>query len=93
MEPAQTIIRKFGGPTALSALLGIHRTRISSWQRAKSAGGTDGLIPQSHHPALLAYARDNAIDLKAEDFLPIVPLPSLADGGEPADAESEAAAP
>jgi hypothetical protein len=83
MEPAQTIIGKFGGPTAMAELLGIHRTRVSSWQRPKSAGGTDGLIPQRYHPVLLDYAREHGLDLKAEDFLPVVPSPSQGEGGAP----------
>lgn len=81
MEPAQTIIRKFGGPTAMANLLGIHRTRISSWQRAKSRGGTDGLIPQSYHRRLLDYARSKGIALSADDFLP-APAPQPAEAAE-----------
>ncbi len=70
MEPAQTVIKKLGGPTAVANAVGIHRTRVSSWQRSRAAGGTDGQIPQKHHPVLLAFAREQGIALKAEEFLP-----------------------
>jgi hypothetical protein len=69
MEPAQTIIRKLGGPNAVAQITGLHRTRVSSWQRSRAAGGTDGRVPQKHHAALLAFAREKGIELKAEEFL------------------------
>lgn len=71
MEPARTIVKKFGGPTILSELLGVHRTRVSNWMRPREAKGTGGIIPQRYHPKLLEHARANAIELKAEDFLPV----------------------
>jgi hypothetical protein len=70
MEPAATIIRKLGGPTAVSRLLNVHRTRVSNWMRAKSVGGTGGRIPQDHHRALLEHARQQGVALTAEEFLP-----------------------
>lgn len=85
MEPAQTVIGKFGGPSALAELLGIHRTRVSSWQRERSAGGTGGNIPQRYHQQMLAHARANGIELKAEDFLPVV----KSDGTAPDAAEQD----
>lgn len=69
VEPAQTIITKLGGPTAVSKIVGVHRTRVSSWKRSRASGGTDGRIPQDHHAALLAFARENGVSLSAEDFL------------------------
>ena len=69
MEPAQTIIRKLGGPNAVAGIVEVHRTRVSSWQRSRDSGGTDGRIPQNHIPKLLAFARENGIDLSAADFL------------------------
>ncbi len=68
MEPAQTIIRKLGGPTAVAEIVGIHRTRVSSWQRARDAGGTGGRVPQAHIDKLLDFARVKGIPLSAEEF-------------------------
>ncbi len=38
--------------------------------RPKEKGGTGGRIPQDHHRALLDYAREQGIELTAEQFLP-----------------------
>lgn len=70
MEPAATIIKQFGGPSELAALLGVHRTRVSNWQRQRASGGTGGLIPQRYHPALLDHAQRKGVALAAADFLP-----------------------
>lgn len=70
MEPAQTIITKLGGPSAVARVVKLHRTRVSSWQRPRERGGHDGLIPQRHHRALLDFAERNKIPLTADDFLP-----------------------
>ena len=69
MQPAHTIIRKFGGPSAVARIVGVHRTRVSSWQRSRAAGGTGGRVPQDHIPALLKHARENGLELSAADFL------------------------
>ena len=31
MEPAATIIKRLGGPTAVAQIAGVHRTRVSNW--------------------------------------------------------------
>ena len=78
MQPAQTIIQKLGGPSAVAKIVGVHRTRVSSWQRPRATGGTGGRVPQDHIPALLRHARENGVELSAVDFL------------GPAEAEAEA---
>ncbi len=70
MEPAHTIIRRLGGPNKVAAIAGVHRTRVSNWKRSKDDGGTGGMIPFKHVPALLAAAREQGVELNAEDFLP-----------------------
>jgi len=70
MEPASSIIAKLGGPNRVAEITHVHRTRVSNWKRAKDAGGTGGLIPFKHVPALLDAARDLGIRLSADDFLP-----------------------
>ncbi|WP_413661867.1 carph-isopro domain-containing protein [Methylocystis iwaonis] len=69
MEPASTIVKLLGGPSKVARLVGVHRTRVSSWKRSKDRGGTGGRIPQSHHEALLAAAAEQGIALAAEDFI------------------------
>lgn len=70
MEPARTIIDLLGGPNKVAEIAGVHRTRVSNWARSKDAGGTGGVIPFKHVPALLAAAKDADIQLSADDFLP-----------------------
>lgn len=75
MEPAQTIIKRLGGPGKVAEIANVHRTRVSNWKRPKAFGGTGGLIPQSHHRTLLDFARSAGIELSAEDFLQRAPEP------------------
>lgn len=79
MEPAQTVIDKLGGATKVASIVGIHRTRVSSWRLPKTKGGTDGAIPQRHHRAILDYATANNLDLKSDDFLPASAAPAITD--------------
>lgn len=77
MEPASTIIKKLGGESLVSEITGTANTAPYRWQYAKEKGGTGGSIPQRHHRTLLDYARNNSINLQAEDF--IDPAPSQAE--------------
>lgn len=72
MEPAASIIKAIGGEAIASEITGTAYTAPYRWQQPKEKGGTGGLIPQRHHPALLAYAQDRGLDLRAEHFLPVV---------------------
>lgn len=71
MEPATTIIRQLGGPNKVAEIVGVHRTRVSNWKRAKEDGGTGGMIPFKHVPSLLAAAKDAGLSWTADDFLPV----------------------
>ena len=73
MEPAASIISKLGGDTAVAAIVGVHRTRVANWKRSKESGGTGGVIPFKHVPALIAAARAAGHELSADDFLPAAP--------------------
>jgi len=70
MEPAATIITLLGGDTAVAAITGVHRTRVANWKRKRDVGGTGGVIPFRHVPALIKAARDQGKPLSADDFLP-----------------------
>lgn len=73
MEPASSIIEKLGGEAVVAEITRTSYTAPYRWQAEKSKGGTGGLIPQKYHRLLLDYARAHGIDLRAEDFLPVVP--------------------
>ncbi|MBY6242815.1 hypothetical protein [Methylosinus sp. Sm6] len=70
MEPAYTIIKRLGGEAAVSRATGTAYTAPYRWQHPVDKGGTGGLIPQKHHPALLEFARQNGKELTPADFLP-----------------------
>ena len=68
----------------MAARLGLHRTRVSNWQRPKERGGSGGRIPQSHHRALIAIASELDVPLSADDLLPAASTPpseTAADSG------------
>lgn len=98
MEPASSIIAKFavekdgvriGGEAKVASILNTAYTAPYRWQAARNKGGTGGSIPQRYHRALLSYARENGIDLKAEDFLPL--MSSLDEAAAPSPVPAEAA--
>lgn len=71
MEPASTIIKKLGGEARVAQATKTAFTAPYRWQYPKSKGGTDGVIPQKHHRSLLALAREQGVDLNADEFLPV----------------------
>jgi hypothetical protein len=70
MEPAASIIKAIGGEAIASQITGTAYTAPYRWQQPKEKGGTGGLIPQRHHPAILQFAREKGINVTAESFLP-----------------------
>lgn len=73
LEPAAYIIDRFGGAEVVQEITGASRTRVYRWTMPKAAGGTDGMIPFKHVPALLEAAKAKGVDLSADDFLPVQP--------------------
>ena len=63
MEPAKTIIADLGGPAAVAAIAGVHRTRVYGWL-------STGVIPLKHIPKLIAEAKKQGKDWSADRFLP-----------------------
>lgn len=79
MNPAESIIARLGGVSAVARAAGVHRTRVSNWKRSREDGGTGGRIPQKHIPALLDLAASHGVPLGLSDFFP--------DAREPAGAQ------
>mgnify|MGYP001337606035 CR=1 FL=1 len=67
-SPAETIISKLGGVEAVAAICAVDVSRVYRWTYAKSAGGTDGLIPTRHQQAILDHSRENKLGVKPADF-------------------------
>lgn len=68
MNPAQKIIDKCGGVTAVAEMVGVHVSRVHRWTYPRERGGTDGLIPTKQQQILLEAARAVGVDLQPADF-------------------------
>jgi len=62
MNPAQKIILKFGGQSALASLIGKGQTTVQHW-------GKTGMIPAKWQPILLKLAAQKGIELSASEFM------------------------
>ena len=62
MNPAQRVIQKFGGQSALAALIGKGQTTVQHW-------GKTGRIPAKWQGELLKLAAARGIELTASDFI------------------------
>lgn len=71
LEPANTIISRFGGPDRVMEITGASRTRVYRWTQPKAAGGTGGIIPMQQAVKLLRHAREHGVAISADEFLPI----------------------
>jgi myo-inositol-1-phosphate synthase len=60
--PAERVIGRFGGQSALARLLGRRQSTVEHW-------ATTGRIPAQWHQPLLALARRQGITLEARDFM------------------------
>jgi myo-inositol-1-phosphate synthase len=63
---AERIIRRFGGQTALAALLGRRQSTVQHW-------ATTGRIPAQWHGALMSLARQRGVILEPKDFVATQP--------------------
>lgn len=68
LDPAYSIIRYLGGPTHVANILGVCRLTIYLYMRARTRGGTGGAFDYEKMLSLLAYAEENEIDLRPNDF-------------------------
>ncbi|MEX0781532.1 MAG: inositol-3-phosphate synthase, partial [Dehalococcoidia bacterium] len=58
---AETIIRRFGGQSALAALLGKRQSTIQHWAKT-------GRVPAQWHRPLMSIARERGVILEPKDF-------------------------
>src|SRR6478672_3871224 len=61
-NPAERVIVRFGGQSALGALLGRRQSTVQHWART-------GRIPAQWHQPLISLARQRGIILEAKDFV------------------------
>ncbi|HEY4112894.1 MAG TPA: hypothetical protein VGM17_02430 [Rhizomicrobium sp.] len=75
-SPAERVIRKCGngnlskGLRLVSEWCGVHVTAVQRWTYPREArsGGTGGLIPTKHWPAIIARAAHLGVALDAKEF-------------------------
>lgn len=65
---AERIIARFGGQSALAALLGRRQSTVQHWAKT-------GRIPAQWHRPLMALARSRGVILEAKDFVATQPQP------------------
>ena len=71
-EPANSIIIKLGGLTAVSKAVGVTPHTVMRWRMPKHTGGTGGVIPHWHIAAILDFAEKIKVELREADFAPII---------------------
>lgn len=69
VEPAATVLARFGGAGPLAQLLRLDRSAVHRWALPKHRGGSGGLIPARHHQRLLALAAAQGIALSPADLV------------------------
>src|SRR5881296_537235 len=62
LNPAERIIRRFDGQSALAQLLGRRQSTVEHW-------ASTGRIPAQWHGPLMSLARQRGIALEARDFV------------------------
>ena len=67
-NPAERIIARFGGQSALAALLGRRQSTIQHWAKT-------GRVPAQWQAALIQLARQRGIVVEAKDFVATPPRP------------------
>lgn len=68
MQPARSVIDKFGGCRPLSRVLAIHPSTISRWTTSAAVKGTDGRIPQKYWGRIVMAAQDRGFTLTSSDL-------------------------
>lgn len=80
LDPAQTVLARFGGAGPLARHLGLDRSAVHRWALPKARGGSGGLIPARHHQRLLALAVSQGVALSPADLVGAPPEARADDG-------------
>lgn len=68
LEPAKSVINKFGGAEAVAAITGKSLSRVYRWMYPPERGGTGGTIPHADARKLLDHAAAHQIPLNPAEF-------------------------
>jgi hypothetical protein len=67
LEPAYSLIEKLGGKSAVAEAIGLDKSALSRWCMPRP-GGTGGVVPQRHWPALMRMARAQNVSLAVREL-------------------------
>lgn len=70
MEPAISVINKFGGIDAVARIVGRSTVSVRRWAYSKASGGQGGLIPAEHQVTLLRHAKETDMTFDPSELLP-----------------------
>ncbi len=84
LEPAKTVLSRFGGAGPLAFRLHLDRSTVHRWALPRERTGGGGLVPAKYHQRLLALAAAEGIPLTAADLIG-VPTPPA----QPPDARAD----
>jgi hypothetical protein len=69
-NPAERIVRLFGGVHAMAGACGRDVSQVYRWLRPRAAGGFGGRVPHKAQERLLSAAKARGLALELADFLP-----------------------
>lgn len=67
--PADKVIAAFHGVRATARVLGRNPSSVSRWRKSREDGGTGGRVPSNLQEAVLLAARQQGLNLTAEDLI------------------------
>lgn len=68
LDPAASIVAKFGTLKKLADAAGVSESRACRWRLPKEVGGTGGIIPSTRQQRILDWAAQNGVKIGPEDF-------------------------
>lgn len=68
LDPARTVIAKFGGVRPTARILQISPSAVSRWMLPRNLKGTNGAIPLKHWQNLINYAKQEKVTLAVSEL-------------------------
>lgn len=68
MNPASSIVSKFGGVPVVAAAIGVPNSTVLRWTYPREKGGTGGAIPTKRQQQILDLAKELGVELAPADF-------------------------
>lgn len=69
LNPAQYVIKVFGGVRATARAIGRRPGAVINWKNPKKRGGCDGHVPSAAQRLILQIATDEGLDITPDDLM------------------------